>query len=192
MLISDGYVRISERVDLVEFTSLRTLDDPLGHFGARRPYAADPVFTRSCCFPSHSRIMYSRETPPGTIAIWQERVLTGHVCLSTDRCDDMWCSILDEARSTWRSNGVRASAETSGPDVGFLPPSLSDHGSFKANRPTNTRRGFKWAPASVATPRTVVNPVPTHACAGTLGALRAGGWIVSHGVIINSPTFLSS
>lgn len=30
--------------------------------------------------------------------------------------------------------------------------------SFKANRPTNTRRGFKWAPVSVATPCTVVNP----------------------------------
>lgn len=31
--------------------------------------------------------------------------------------------------------------------------------SFKANRLTSTRRGFKWAPVSVATPCTVVNPI---------------------------------
>jgi len=61
--------------------------------------------------------------------------------------------------------------------------------SFKANRPTNTRRGFKWAPVSAATPCTVVNPILDARVRRS--TLRAGGWIVSHGIIINSPTFLS-
>jgi len=55
--------------------------------------------------------------------------------------------------------------------------------SFKTNRSTNTRRGFKWALRASRRRAPSSTPFAAHACApafGTLQRARTGGWITSH------------